>query len=600
MAYKDYSPVPASNTVLGDGTYVGANMLRNKVRPAIQQLAADGRELYDELIARTSGLEAALVSVKNYGATGNGSVIDVAAINRAIRACSAGQTLFFPAGSYLIDGSDLQTVDGIGQVHTVPLPVGVNVLMEGGAWLKRAPSDTGGPIFFTPRGNNIIQANIDGDEYPLTGGMAGTWRSDGGVGIYAVNASNVTLKDCRIRNIEYGVNATGIAHWRIQGGEITRTRLSGIILTGNDTTGCAHNQVHDVYFEDMGDTAVAFHYLTNTSIVAHNDVFDCHAKNTQMRVDGYAFDVEAAPTATTHYRNTFSRLTVEQVTVSGFVQGGATMNANVSDSAIVDCTLRGNGAASGIGIAITQSRDVEVRGNKIQNFRANAIYADGAVRPTIAGNKINDCGNLTNVVNSTILLAYELGSTAPVVQGNRVTFSSGYAGSGNNGAAVFARYFSGFTAENAVVRDNILDTSAGTAISLYGFSGAALVGNVYVEGNHVTGPSIIAPIQVMWNSGGRVQGNRLNNVAHVPVFTNAHASTLIRDNDGYKTEAWGTSAVIATGGTIPHGLAVVPTSFRATPTSAGTADVWVTADATHLTVNFGGGVTIPFTWEARA
>lgn len=49
MAFKDYSTTPADNTLLGDGTYIGPNMLRNKVRPALQQIAADGRDLYDEM-----------------------------------------------------------------------------------------------------------------------------------------------------------------------------------------------------------------------------------------------------------------------------------------------------------------------------------------------------------------------------------------------------------------------------------------------------------------------------------------------------------------------------------------------------------------------
>jgi hypothetical protein len=51
MAFRDYSLTPASNTTLSDGTYVGPNMLRNKVRPAIQQLMADGRELYETVLA---------------------------------------------------------------------------------------------------------------------------------------------------------------------------------------------------------------------------------------------------------------------------------------------------------------------------------------------------------------------------------------------------------------------------------------------------------------------------------------------------------------------------------------------------------------------
>ena len=50
LAFKDYSPIPSANTALGDGTYIGPNMLRNKVRPALQQLAADGKDLSDRLV----------------------------------------------------------------------------------------------------------------------------------------------------------------------------------------------------------------------------------------------------------------------------------------------------------------------------------------------------------------------------------------------------------------------------------------------------------------------------------------------------------------------------------------------------------------------
>lgn len=48
MSFRDYSTAPASNTTLADGTYVGPNMLRNKVRPALQQIMADGKALADE------------------------------------------------------------------------------------------------------------------------------------------------------------------------------------------------------------------------------------------------------------------------------------------------------------------------------------------------------------------------------------------------------------------------------------------------------------------------------------------------------------------------------------------------------------------------
>jgi hypothetical protein len=64
MAFKDYSNTPASNTALGDGTFIGPNMARSSVRPALQQLAADGRGLYD-VVQSTAAASLAAVSVFN-------------------------------------------------------------------------------------------------------------------------------------------------------------------------------------------------------------------------------------------------------------------------------------------------------------------------------------------------------------------------------------------------------------------------------------------------------------------------------------------------------------------------------------------------------
>lgn len=47
MAFKDYSTNPASNLHIGDGIFIGPNMARDDVREALQQIAADGRGVYD-------------------------------------------------------------------------------------------------------------------------------------------------------------------------------------------------------------------------------------------------------------------------------------------------------------------------------------------------------------------------------------------------------------------------------------------------------------------------------------------------------------------------------------------------------------------------
>jgi hypothetical protein len=53
-------------------------------------------------LSGTGTSAAATVNVQSYGATGNGTTNDTAAINSAIAALTSGATLFFPCGTYLI------------------------------------------------------------------------------------------------------------------------------------------------------------------------------------------------------------------------------------------------------------------------------------------------------------------------------------------------------------------------------------------------------------------------------------------------------------------------------------------------------------------
>lgn len=55
MSFKDYSATPADNTTIGDGVYIGPNMARNDVREALQQLAADGKMVLDDVDAQVAG-----------------------------------------------------------------------------------------------------------------------------------------------------------------------------------------------------------------------------------------------------------------------------------------------------------------------------------------------------------------------------------------------------------------------------------------------------------------------------------------------------------------------------------------------------------------
>lgn len=131
MSFADYSTTPASNTTIGDtpGTFVGPNMPRDNVRPAIQQLMADGRELRDEMIARgdlagfiAGGVGAVertaqakfrdVVSVKDYGAVGDGVADDTAAVIAAF-AAAGGSAVHFPKGTYKVGNLPILGASGV-------------------------------------------------------------------------------------------------------------------------------------------------------------------------------------------------------------------------------------------------------------------------------------------------------------------------------------------------------------------------------------------------------------------------------------------------------------------------------------------------------
>ena len=59
MPFKDYNLNPSANTEIGDGLFIGPNMDRNNVRPALQQIAADGKELSDQFTEDATRSEAA-------------------------------------------------------------------------------------------------------------------------------------------------------------------------------------------------------------------------------------------------------------------------------------------------------------------------------------------------------------------------------------------------------------------------------------------------------------------------------------------------------------------------------------------------------------
>jgi len=87
-------------------------------------------------LSATGAVTTATINVLNYGATGNGSTDDTAAINSAIAALIPGDTLLFPCGNYLITsqlsiGTANVTIDGSSCALIHATASGGNIMVVG-------------------------------------------------------------------------------------------------------------------------------------------------------------------------------------------------------------------------------------------------------------------------------------------------------------------------------------------------------------------------------------------------------------------------------------------------------------------------------------
>lgn len=185
-------------------------------------------------VARTlSGKVGELISVKDFGASGDGVTDDTAEIQAAIDAVSAdGGAVYFPPGVYLISSSLNISADGvslIGPNGTYIWDGSTPAYYSGGAWILMSASMTTHGVKFSGSGCSIDGVGVVG----VAGNTAdGIYLSSG----LSIRVSNLSVAKAGGVGIRIGMKSGGT-------GNVNGWQINNVV--------CSKNGSHGVYIYDQ-------------------------------------------------------------------------------------------------------------------------------------------------------------------------------------------------------------------------------------------------------------------------------------------------------------------------------------------------------------
>jgi len=212
--------------------------------------------------------------------------------------------------------------------------------------------------------------------------------------------------------------------------------------------------------------------------------------------------------------------------------------------------------------------NLQIDGNGAGQSEEPSVSASAIFFTRVTESRVEGCWlhNVSKVQNLNAGITTVLSSYI-IMRGNTI-YDNRYAGvflSSREGSIVsnniFMRnhrgvYLAGHS--NAIVEGNRL-TSNGEGIRMYEVASNNLITGNLIKDSYQEG---ILVTHLTCQNNYLVDNHLINNA--VQIFDNG-TDTVIRDNEGYRTQNWGVTSVV-NGSFIEHDLAVIPTSVQLTPT----------------------------------
>jgi len=399
------------------------------------------------------------LSVKDFGAIGNGVANDTAAIQAAFSYAGliGGMSVFFPAGTYLVRSAITVPTNtrafGAGRYVS-------RVKVDAANWTSMAPGKGSGNRIFT---NTNFEAATLTDSDIIIETMAFDWDSMIGGDEHAVSfrmASRVSIKQCDFFN---GGNATallacqdtvtddcyasgqrnaGFDHWDgAVGAKVTNcvvrapNAVQGIQVTGSSTSGSPVRASSDVVIMGnsvYGCTGLYASGIIVNSVASGSSVSVAHINSNH--VSGASIGVAVTGGC--------GAVLVSNNTIDGSDEAGVFVGTDTSGQYPTACILDGNlltncsASPANIGvIAITGGSDHLLQGNKVYLGTGTYAYACTLSAGVTGSRVINNTfqigsGGVVNNPAGAIVEDYDEGTFTPAL-----TFGGGATGLGYSARA---------------------------------------------------------------------------------------------------------------------------------------------------------------------